>query len=118
MGLRIVDGPAGEVEVDVDPILRNPAGTLQGAMVAALVEAAVEQVLGHRWDAPAFVTDLHVRYLAQNRTGPIRSRTRVLGDGPSGFVVVELVDVTTGVLTTHATARAVAVPSGRLDGRP
>lgn len=118
MGLRVIDGPAGVVEVDVDPILRNPAGTLQGAMVAALVEAAVEQALGARWGAPAFVTDLHVRYLAQNRIGPIRSRTRVLGDGPTAFVVVELFDVTTGALTTHATARAVPVPAERLGTHP
>ncbi len=116
MGVRVLDGPAGIVEVDVAPELRNPAGALQGAMVAALVEAAAEQVLGARWEAPAFVTDLHVRYLAQNRTGPIRSSTAVVGEGLDALVVVELVDVTTGVLTTHATARAVRVAAERLGG--
>lgn len=105
MGLRVIDGPAGVVEVDVAPTLQNPAGALQGAMVAALVEASAEQALGHRLGQSVFVTDLDVRYLAQNRVGPIRAKAEVLGDGPDSLVVVDLVDVTTGVLTTHAIAR-------------
>ena len=109
MGLRLLDAAEGVVEVDVRPDLRNPAGALQGAMVAAVVEAAAEAVLGARWAAPAFVTDLHVRYLAQNRTGPIRSSTTVVGEGTDALVLVDLTDVTTGRLTTHATARAVPV---------
>ncbi|MCU0312161.1 MAG: hypothetical protein MUE36_14595 [Acidimicrobiales bacterium] len=114
MGLRVLDAAAGVVEVDVRPDLRNPAGALQGAMVAALVEAAAEAALGATWGGPAYVTDLHVRYLAQNRTGPIRSAVRVVGHGPDATALVELTDVSTGRLTTHATARAVPVPAERL----
>jgi len=109
MGLRVLDAAEGVVEVDVSPHLRNPAGTLQGAMVAALAEAAAERALSQRWGRPAFVTDLDVRYLAQNRVGPIRTRTEVLGAGPDTIAIVELVDVTTEVVTTHVTVRAVPV---------
>jgi acyl-coenzyme A thioesterase PaaI-like protein len=110
MGLVVLDPATGVVEVEVIPFLCNPAGTLQGAMVAALAEAAAEQVLGARWGVPAFVTELDIRYLAQNRTGPIRTSTEVIGDGRDTIVVVELHDMTTGTLTTHVLVRAVPFP--------
>jgi acyl-coenzyme A thioesterase PaaI-like protein len=39
-GIEVIDAAEGVVQVEVTPGLRNPAGTLQGAMVALLAEAA------------------------------------------------------------------------------
>ena len=38
--------------MEVTPKVRNPAGTLQGAMVALLAEAAVEDFMSSRFDRP------------------------------------------------------------------
>ena len=55
------------------------------------------------------MTELDVRYLAQAQVGPVRSRTRPLGDGPDAPVLVELVDTSLDRVTTLVYARAVPV---------
>lgn len=106
-GIEVVDPAAGVVEMVLNPDLLNPAGALQGAMVALLVEAGAEELIGHRLGGPALVTDLDIRYLAQSRVGPLRTRCEALGPEPDAGVVVELVDQTSGQVTVHAYARAV-----------
>jgi acyl-coenzyme A thioesterase PaaI-like protein len=108
-GIEVVDAAAGVVEVLVTPQLRNPAGTIQGAMVALVVEAAVEELVTARFDRPAIVTDLEVRYLAQAHHGPVRSRCELLGDRPDSPVLVELFDTSADRLTTLAYARATPI---------
>ncbi len=104
-GIDVVDAATGVVEVPLTDALRNPAGTLQGAMVALVAEAAAEEVIAARSEAPVVVTDLDLRYLDRTGTGPIRTRTQVIGDGPDAAVVVELVDLSTDSVTTLAHAR-------------
>lgn len=108
-GIEVLDAAEGVVEVAVTPALTNPAGTLQGAMVALLAEVAAEDLVAARFGIPAVVVDLDLRYLAQARVGPVRTRSRLLGDGPGDPIEVELVDTSTDVVTTVAYARAVAV---------
>ena len=67
------------------PELRNPAGTLQGAMVALFAEAAAEEMVSARFDMDAVVTELDLRYLAQTGDGPVRSECALLGDGPDAL---------------------------------
>ncbi len=105
-GIRVVDGPAGVVEVEIVDELRNPAGTIQGAMAALVAEVAAEEMLSARHGGPVLVADLDIRYLAQARVGPVRTRGIWLGDGPDAGVLVELHDVTTGRFVTHVLARA------------
>lgn len=107
-GIEVLDAPAGVVDVLVTPNLRNPAGTIQGAMVALLAEAAVEELIGSRF-GPAVVTDLDLRYLAQAPVGPIRTRCELLGDTADATVVVELFDTSADRLTTLVYARATPV---------
>jgi acyl-coenzyme A thioesterase PaaI-like protein len=107
--VEVVDAGAGVVEVLVTPELRNPAGTIQGAMVALVVEAAAEELVAARFGRPAIVTDLEVRYLAQAQHGPVRSRCELLGDQPDSPVLVELFDTSADRLTTLAYARATPV---------
>jgi acyl-coenzyme A thioesterase PaaI-like protein len=106
MGINIIDGPAGTVEVVVKDELRNPSGAMQGAMVACVAEVAAEEMISARWGRPAFVSDLDVRYLSQVRVGPVRTTSTWLGDQPGSWVRVELHDVTSGLLLTHGLARA------------
>jgi acyl-coenzyme A thioesterase PaaI-like protein len=109
-GIEVVDAANGVVEVAVTASLRNSAGTLQGAMVALVAEAAAEELVGCRSGAPVVVTDLDLRYLAQAHVGPVRTRCRPLGDGPDAPVEVELVDTSQDRVTTHVYARAVPAP--------
>jgi acyl-coenzyme A thioesterase PaaI-like protein len=106
-GIEVVDAAAGIAEVTVTPELRNPAGTMQGAMVALLAEAAAEDLVEARFGVPAVVVDLDLRYLARVATGPVRTRVRLLGTTPDAPVEVELVDTSADRVTTHVYARAV-----------
>jgi acyl-coenzyme A thioesterase PaaI-like protein len=106
MEIDILDGPAGRVEVVIKDKLRNPSGAMQGALVACVAEVAAEEMISARHGHPALVTDLDVRYLSQIRVGPVRTTSTWLGDEAGSWVRVELHDVTSGVLLTHALARA------------
>jgi acyl-coenzyme A thioesterase PaaI-like protein len=108
-GIEVVDAAAGVVQIAVTPELRNPAGTLQGAMVALVAEAAVEEMATMRFESPAVVTDLDLRYLAQAHDGPVRTTCRVLGTEADAPVEVRLTDTTNDRLTTLVYARAAAV---------
>jgi acyl-coenzyme A thioesterase PaaI-like protein len=109
-GIVAIDPRAGVVELAVRPEVCNPAGTIQGAMVALVAEAATEDLLGSTGQA-VVVTDLDLRYLGQATVGPVRTRCRPLGDDLRACppVEVELVDLSTGRVTTLAHCRAVAV---------
>lgn len=112
-GIEVLDPELGILQLPVTPRVVNPAGTLQGAMVALLAEAAVEDLLYARFGAPVLVTDLDLRYLAKAMEGPVRTRTRLLGHGPEAPVEVELVDSSNGTLTTLVHARAVTMSGER-----
>jgi acyl-coenzyme A thioesterase PaaI-like protein len=70
LGARVV-GP-GVVEMDRDPYVLQPAGTIQGGAVALVAELAASSVSG------GAVTDLQIRYLSAVRVGPARSSARRL----------------------------------------
>ena len=110
-GIAVLDGANGVLEMQVTPQLRNPAGTLQGAMVALLAEAAAEELAAVRFGIPAVVTELDLRYLAQTGDGPVRTTCAVLGEGPGAPLQVELSDQSTGRLTTLVYARISTIPT-------
>jgi acyl-coenzyme A thioesterase PaaI-like protein len=117
-GIKVVDPGEGVVEVAITPELLNPAGTLQGAMVALVAEAAAEDFLEHRFGTAVVVTDLDLRYLARTHEGPVRSRCRILGTDSGSPVQVELTDTSTDQLTTLVYARASMVTvDGSITGR-
>ena len=74
-GCRVV--APGVAEVDRTPYVMNPAGTVQGGMVALLAELATESLPG----VPSPVSELDVRYLSATRVGPARATAEVIGDG-------------------------------------
>jgi acyl-coenzyme A thioesterase PaaI-like protein len=108
-GIEVIEAAEGVVQVEVTRDLRNPAGTLQGAMVALLAEAAAEDLMAARYGLPVVVTDLDLRYLRRTEHGPVRTRTRLLGEGLEAPVQIELIDTSTDQVTTLAYARATEV---------
>jgi acyl-coenzyme A thioesterase PaaI-like protein len=109
-GIEVINAAEGIVQVEVTADLRNPAGTLQGAMVALLAEAAAEDLMATRFEAPFVVTDLDLRYLRKAQVGPVRTRCRLLGTGPGAPIQIELIDTSTDEITTLVYANAVTVP--------
>lgn len=110
-GIVVLDPGAGTVEIAVTPDVCNPAGTLQGAMVALVAEAATEDLVSARLGAPVVVTEIDLRYLAQTSAGPVRTICRPLGDAPDAPLEVQLVDMREDRVTTLAYTRAVPVPA-------
>jgi acyl-coenzyme A thioesterase PaaI-like protein len=81
LGLR----HAGDAVVELDrrPAVMNPAATLQGGALAALIEAAAEDVCGP-------VGEMEIHYLSAVRVGPGRAVAGRLGG--DGFTRVEVSD--------------------------
>ncbi len=99
VGVEVLDPAVGVVTVELRPELANPAGAMQGAMVAHLGEVAAEELADHhlgdgpgRPARPYVVTDLEIRFLAQNRVSPITSRAWFVGPPSEGLIRVDLVD--------------------------
>ena len=101
-----IDPTAGVVEMAVRPEVCNPAGTIQGAMVALVAEAATEDLL-ESTGQPVVVTDLDIRYLGQATVGPRAvALPRLRRRPPCPPVQVELIDLATDRITTLAYTRA------------
>jgi len=91
-GIRVVDASRGELHVELVDELRNPAGAMQGAMVALVGEVAAEELAAHHLGEPQVVTDLDVRYLAMGRVGPVVARAAFIGKPEHRSIHVELRD--------------------------
>lgn len=91
-GAQVLDPVIGHIEVVLDDALRNPAGAMQGAMVALVGELAAEELATHHLGARHVVTDIDVRYLAMGRMGPVYSRAAFIGPPNARSIRVELRD--------------------------
>jgi acyl-coenzyme A thioesterase PaaI-like protein len=89
LALRILDADRGEVEVPVTDWARNSMGAMQGGVVAMVADIAAEHALRNHSAAPMVVHDMQLTYLGFGRTGPVRTRTEILG---AGAARVEMVD--------------------------
>ena len=111
VGVVVVDAARGEVELVLRPQVLNREATLQGALVALLVERAAEAIAESRLGGPQRVTELDLRYLSTARRGPVRSRADFIGAPEAGMLRVELRDagredrLTATALLRVATAR-------------
>jgi acyl-coenzyme A thioesterase PaaI-like protein len=108
-GVVVVDAGAGVVELPVTEYVRNSLGAVQGGMMAMLASAAADRALNAACGAAQTVVDLQITYLALARTGPVATRTTVLGASPEcGTAHVELVDTGADArVTTIVRARTV-----------
>jgi len=98
LGIRIeelTDGGA-VVALDLRPEYHQYYGVAHGGIAASLADTAVAYALLPHVsdDEESFTTDLHVRYVAAIREGPVRAAARLLKRGR--MVVFAEVDVTDG----------------------
>ncbi len=110
LGLRIIRGSDGVVEMPFTDYVRNSSGILHGGVVGALTVAAAEAASGQR------VADAHVQYLSAGRHGPFRCRAeRLEVVGTSRVWRTETLDVggasggDDGHLMTRATVTTAAL---------
>ena len=105
-GVCFENPEAGHAEVELLDSLLQPAGLMQGGMVAMMLEAGALALAEHHSDTPQRVVDFDLRYLAGAKVGPMWTTARWLGAPDSGRIRVELRD--RGLddrLTTTALAR-------------
>jgi acyl-coenzyme A thioesterase PaaI-like protein len=81
--LGFVDAAPGVVEVERRPYTLQPAGTLQGGVVCAIVERAAETLTSRR------VEEIDVRYLSTVRIGPGRADAELFSDDVARVDVVD-----------------------------
>jgi acyl-coenzyme A thioesterase PaaI-like protein len=76
VGMQIVDGPAGVLELALDDYIRNSAQIVHGGVAGGLALLAAETASGGAaaWRA----VDAHFHYLAPGRVGPFRTATEPL----------------------------------------
>lgn len=115
MGWRLieVDAAAGSMEVGFDgkPEFRNPAGFIQGGILAAMMDDAMGPCLVVHVGGRAFPStiDLHTHYLRPVPVGPVSVKARVTKVGKSiAFLEAELFDGA-GKLSARATASAALI---------
>ena len=88
LGLRL-EPEALALVLDHHPRIHNSFGSLQGGAAAVLVERVAMLAAERRFGTPARVTDLHIQYLGQTRSGPFRVAGEVIRDD-DGSVVCEV----------------------------
>jgi uncharacterized protein (TIGR00369 family) len=106
--IRVLDATSGALELDNHDWVRNSFGTINGGMVAILLERAGELAARSAAGARLGVCDLIVHYLGQTAKGPARTRARVLrAAGENAVCRVELRDASAGdALVALATVTA------------
>jgi len=108
VGVEVVAAERGAVELVLRPQVLNTEGTLQGALVALLVERAGECLAESRLGVPQRIAELDLRYLRAATVGPIRSWADFVGEPEVGMIRVELRDAgREDRLTTTALLRTV-----------
>ena len=80
------------VELVLRPQVLNTEGTLQGALVALLVERAAECLAESRLGMPQRIAELDLRYLRAATVGPVRSWAAFVGAPEVGMLRVELLE--------------------------
>ncbi len=112
LGYAVVDAAAGVLELPRSEYTVNSFDSLQGGMVAMLVELAAEIAASSITGEQQGVLDLSVRYLAPGPSGPYRTRADALRIGPSGNLFrVEVLDV--GCDRRMAVGSATAIATSR-----
>jgi uncharacterized protein (TIGR00369 family) len=97
LGVAVTPGPVGVVTVPLTEAVRGTFNPLHGGVWAVLADVACAAAVADRLDLSAqmpVTTDLHVRYLGQPRSGPVRAEAAVVHLGRS--VAVAECEVTDG----------------------
>jgi uncharacterized protein (TIGR00369 family) len=96
-GVRALDAARGELELDNHDWVRNSFGTINGGMLAILIERAGELASRTAAGVRLGVCDLCVHYLAQTGAGPARTHVQILrADSAHAVCRVEVRDAGAG----------------------
>jgi uncharacterized protein (TIGR00369 family) len=89
LGLRWTAArPSGvTVEVDVRDDLRGPAGTLQGGVIATLIDAAAASTAAQGSAGLLATSEMTIHFLAPGRSGPVRAVGELLRSRAGGAAV-------------------------------
>lgn len=96
VGCSVLDASSGVIDTPVTGYVRNSFGAMNGGVVAGLVEVAAVEVVAHTRGSAARAHGVTIHYLAQGRSGPVRTCASVLRDGGSAGSTVRVEVVDTG----------------------
>jgi uncharacterized protein (TIGR00369 family) len=84
-----VDGADGAIEMEVTPQVVNSSGTLQGGLMATLIDLVAGTVLleGELGPQRGTTSDMFITFLNAARVGPVRATAHVLRRGKRTAVV-------------------------------
>lgn len=115
MGWRLIaiDAEAGEIDVAFEgkPEFRNPAGYVQGGMIAAMMDDAMGPLLVAHTGGKKYPStiDLHTHYLRPVPVGPVTVKARVVRLGRQiAFLEAELFE-RSGKLAARSRASAALI---------
>jgi acyl-coenzyme A thioesterase PaaI-like protein len=108
IGLELVDGAAGVVQIHRTDYVRNSFGTINGGVLGAVFQGAAEAM------CPGMVaTDVSIHYLSQVQEGPARTRATVSRrTGDHAVVNLEAVDAGHGDQLLDLATVTLQVPPG------
>src|SRR3954469_23977034 len=118
--IRAVDADAGAIEVgfEIGDAFLNPAGTVQGGFLAAMLDDTMGPVLFAISDGAVYAPtiDLNVSFIREARPGRFTGRGRVVNQGRTiAFLEGELFDEE-GQLVARGTATARVMDAARKIG--
>jgi uncharacterized protein (TIGR00369 family) len=87
LGWNTLDENKVSVEIDIRDDLRGPAGTLQGGIIATLVDVAAASTAALAGSSFVATTEMTIHFLAPGRVGPVRATGELLRSGARGFAV-------------------------------
>ena len=117
-GVVRTDAGRGRVELPLGPACLSPQGTMQGGLVALVVEEAALALAEHGGAGLHVVTELDLRYLAAGRRGPIVSQADWVAGREAGMIRVSVYDAGHGDrLTTAGLVRLARAPASEHPGR-
>jgi uncharacterized protein (TIGR00369 family) len=92
LGLRWTDvRPTGvTIEVDIRDDLRGPAGTLQGGVIATVVDVAAASTAAQGSAGLVATSEMTIHFLAPGRIGPVRAVGELLRSRSGGGAAVEV----------------------------
>ena len=77
-GIRVQDGPAGRLALEMDDYVRNSLGSLQGGMTALLADLAGRHAACHTTGKTGETRDLVIHYMSPGIKGPFQTTADVL----------------------------------------
>ncbi|MBH0779781.1 hypothetical protein IT779_26260 [Nocardia sp. NEAU-351] len=111
LGIRVVDGAQGILELDRTPFVANQIGTIMGGAQALLAECAAQAM------RPELVAaDIQMNFLAQVRVGPARTYGSVIRDAADHSVLsIRLVDAGADDMILALTTVTLSRPGSLVD---